>query len=271
MKRGLWVAVLGLVTVALLVLLPTQLRGTPQMRSGPAPGAASGLSAAQTPPATIQVLGLGDSVMAGTACDCEGIPAAFAARLQSNFGRQVSWVNAAQSGATSQDLLQDLAEPAVKSEVATADVILITVGANDVVRAVEDCPPQDCGDQVAAVTQGVGRRLSKILAQIRQAQAGRKTTTLVLGYWNVFAVDDPDTPLDPDDNPIDLAATQETNAVLAKVSRSNGARYVDLNRAFFGHSGDDDPLPLLAEDGDHPNAGGVDAIVAELMRAVSIR
>ena len=47
-----------------------------------------------------------------------------------------------------------------------------------------------------------------------------------------------------------------------------GMTYVDLVKPFRGPSGDSDPTPLLADDGDHPNAAGVDAIADALAAKV---
>lgn len=56
--------------------------------------------------------------------------------------------------------------------------------------------------------------------------------------------------------------------VIERSAVGAGMTYVDLVKPFRGPSGDGDPTPLLADDGDHPNAAGVDAIADALAAKV---
>ena len=60
--------------------------------------------------------------------------------------------------------------------------------------------------------------------------------------------------------------TKAANLAIANAASSSGDLTVDLVKP-FKNGGDEDPTPLLADDGDHPNAAGVKAIVAANMAA----
>jgi hypothetical protein len=69
------------------------------------------------------------------------------------------------------------------------------------------------------------------------------------------------------------AAWEEFDAVTAEVNRrvsaaaaAHGATYVDLVTPFRGPDGSKDATPLLAPDGDHPDAAG-HAVIAEALAA----
>ncbi|WP_353647518.1 SGNH/GDSL hydrolase family protein [Nakamurella sp. A5-74] len=77
-----------------------------------------------------ELVGLGDSVPAASACDCPGFVSG-SAKLLSQTGRRVTAVNLAVPGATSSDLLHDLSSPHERSVIATSDVVVLEIGAND--------------------------------------------------------------------------------------------------------------------------------------------
>jgi lysophospholipase L1-like esterase len=64
-----------------------------------------------------------------------------------------------------------------------------------------------------------------------------------------------------------IALTQQVNEVVRSAAVSGDATYVDLFAPFKGVAGDDDATPLLADDGDHPNAAGHQVIARALLAA----
>jgi lysophospholipase L1-like esterase len=84
--------------------------------------------------APLRVVGLGDSIMAGTGVreQCNSLTATYARLLQGRMQRDVEWRVHGYNGATSASVLHKLA-PAVPS----ANVYLLSVGVNDVTRGVE--------------------------------------------------------------------------------------------------------------------------------------
>lgn len=59
--------------------------------------------------------------------------------------------------------------------------------------------------------------------------------------------------------------TEAANTAICAAARTRSADCVDLNRWFDVEASD--PTRLLAADGDHPNAAGVDVVAAALMTA----
>lgn len=81
----------------------------------------------------VRVVGVGDSIMTGTGvrAQCDSLTATFARLLHQRSGRDVEWRVHGLNGATSFQVLHEIAPQA-----ASADVYLISVGVNDVTRGV---------------------------------------------------------------------------------------------------------------------------------------
>ena len=95
-------------------------------------------------------------------------------------------------------------------------------------------------------------------------------TVLVDNYWNVFT-DGAVARADGGQEQLDWSAevTKAANLAIAKAASGSGDLSVDLVKP-FKRGGDEDPTPLLADDGDHPNAAGVKAIVAANLAATRV-
>jgi lysophospholipase L1-like esterase len=220
----------------------------PQAPATPSP-AGSGASAG--PPIVVT---LGDSVPAGTNCECDPFPDLYARDLRPPG---VS-VNDSEPGFTSADVRRQLGDRTVRAALDDASIVLIMIGANDVADAFDHDNTDTAGFQTAADT--VERNVDAIVTTIR----GDRTpapVVLVLGYWNVVK-----------DGAVGLAeygatgersavqATRITNAALRRAATDSGARYVTTTPVFKGKSRNQDPTALLATDGDHPDAAGHQAI-----------
>ena len=231
----------------------------------------TGLVGEERPPAppALTVVGLGDSVMAGTACDCSGIAAEYAADWGRRIGRTVRAVNLGVSGDTTTTLATRLAtDDATRTSLRRADVVLVVEGANDLVPQLQtwqasSCPASCYDPAVAAM----GSRLDQSLDVIRQL-APRGAQVIVAGYWNVFE-DGEVARSQGGQAQVDWsrALTRVANAAIAAASRRERAVYVDLTAAF---DSDDDWTDLLADDGDHPNQAGVTRIVHTLLEATTL-
>lgn len=200
--------------------------------------------------------------MSGTACDCEGITAGLARELTARDGRTVAEDNLGRSGDTAADLLDQLDQDDVRATLKRADYVVVVTGANDLATLLDDeddvesCD-SDCSQPVIAAMQS---RLAQALQTINHLTSGH-ATILVDGYWNVFQDGDQATSQYGIERVLwsrDL--TRQANAAIAAAAQHAGARYVDLAAAFTAAVGDD-PTSLLADDGDHPNAAGVQLIV----------
>lgn len=233
--------------------------------SGSAPATIAGATpGAQTGP-RLRVVGLGDSVMAGDNCGCRGIPARYAERLAAARETGVDWQNLGEEGITSEDMLTILSDDAaVRAGVARADIVLLTIGANDMYSLpVPGACNQQCIDRAASATGG---RVAQILSRIRQLRADHSTRVLVTNYWNVFTDGEVARSSETESElQWDRRVTEATNAAICS-SIDPQSTCVDLDTPFHD-TPDADPSRYLADDGDHPNADGVELIVTRLLAA----
>jgi lysophospholipase L1-like esterase len=201
------------------------------------------------------VVGLGDSVPAGSACDCTDFVRLVAAAVARAQGSGATATNLAVGGETSSTLLARLADPATQRAVRDADLVLVTVGANDFdsnevadPACTDPTSPACYRDDLAALDSTMRRVLDQV-GRLTDAQV------VVTGYWNVFL-----------DGRVGRAQgsgyvrngdalTKAVNSGLRAVAGQRGATYVDVYRPLKG-DGDRDDTALLAADGDHPDAQG---------------
>ncbi|HEY5821926.1 MAG TPA: GDSL-type esterase/lipase family protein, partial [Propionibacteriaceae bacterium] len=171
---------------------------------------------------------------------------------------------------TTSDLLDDLEhDRRTRTAVRAADVVVVTIGANDLAPALEtwrssDCPAGCYTPQVAAM----GRRLGQVVAAVDAVHPGHHPTVLVTNYWNVFRDGDVGRRAE-DDGYLDWsdAVTRVADAAICRSASLGGARCVDLYTPFKG-DGSGDPTSYLADDGDHPNAAGTALISRTVLAAL---
>ena len=199
------------------------------------------------------MLALGDSVTSGSTCDCTAFPQLVADELARREGHDVGVVNEGIDGLTAADLVELVSSDDgadVRGAIADADLVVVTIGANDVVADTAAGP---------ATAQAVG----SVLTMIGRLAPGARV--VVTTYWNVD-VDGAAAVPDAAERARSDALTRAFNADLAAVARARGAAVVDLYAPFKG-DGSRDPGPLLLQDGDHPNAAGHQAIAAAIVTA----
>jgi len=218
-------------------------------------------------PPNITVVGLGDSVMAGSQCGCSGVTAQYAAGLTSRIHRAVHDVNLGVGGDTTNTLQQRLdTDQSTRDDLHNADLVLVIEGANDLSPQLEEWRVGSCEESCFQPSvDAMGQRLTKALATIR-ALAPPQAQVIVAGYWNIFP-DGQAARADGGQAEIDWSReiTRAANAAIDKAAQPEHATYVDLTNSFLDADGTHDPTPLLAPDGDHPNAAGERAIVGDLL------
>lgn len=243
---------------------------SPSTSAGPSTSASP--STSPTPQAPVTVVGLGDSVTAGSACPgCADFVQLYARWLPAADGGPGRAVNLGVGGSTSTDLRRDLEQPSRTTRaVSGAAIDLVTIGANDLSPLRERRRESGCDSECwqGSVAQ-VGANVRAIVADIHRLRHGRPTTILVTNYWNVFV----DGRVARDDlGPAYLSwsdrLTRAANRAICGAARSAGARCVDLYAPFKG-DGSKDPTSLLAPDGDHPDAAGHRVIARALLAATS--
>jgi lysophospholipase L1-like esterase len=264
----------ALIAVAVVVTLTAFARAAP-IESGikgmagkttptPSPSLTHAASGGARQPIT--VVGIGDSVTAGTNCNCQSFVGLYATDLASKRGLNTASVNLGVPGWTSSQLLQSLTQPgAFRDQVAKADILLVTIGANDL-NPLEAKQPSGCATACySPLVDSVGNNLELIVAAARAAQPDHPPTILVTDYWNVFQDGDVGTA----ENGRSFQSwsdmlTLGANAQICNAAQRAGATCVDLYGPFKGN-GSNNPTSLLAADGDHPNAAGHQLIASTLL------
>ncbi|MGA8978984.1 MAG: SGNH/GDSL hydrolase family protein, partial [Pedococcus sp.] len=215
------------------------------------------------------VVGLGDSVMAGTSCDCQPFLARYATALADRQHLSARSENLGRSGLTIPGLGRQLATAVTRRALGSASVVVVTIGANDLVPLVDRWHDGACG---VACVRDAGARLAgpleSVLTRVR-AELPDDAAMLVTTYWNVFEDGDvADGDYGPTFAQWSDAVTAEANSRICAAAHRVDATCVDLYAPFNG-AGGKDPTPLLADDGDHPNAAGHALIARALVAATA--
>ena len=215
---------------------------------------------------SIAVVGIGDSVTSGQNCDCLTFVSMYASDLTSARGLRTSAVNLGVPGMTSTQLLARMTAPGTfRDQVAKADILLVTIGANDL-GSLEGTNPASCpATCYGPLVDAVGRNTQLIVAAALANHQGHPQTILVTDYWNVFQDGDVGTAENGGGFQIwsDALTRAESNSVCT-AARAAGAVCVGLYAPFKGN-GSKNPTALLAADGDHPNAAGHQLIASTLL------
>ena len=221
-------------------------------------------------PGPLRVVGLGDSVTSGEHCDCDDYVTGFGKLLAARTGAAVRTVDDGESGSTSPDLAADLAgDRGLRRDVASADVVVVTMGANDLTPALHafrggGCDAGCYGPELDQMSSDLGTVVGRVAAL-----SGGRAQVLVTTYWNVFADGDVARRNEPAGYlPWSDRVTRSANTAICATATREGATCVDLYTPFKG-DGSDDPTHLLAEDGDHPDAAGTAAISRAVLAAYS--
>lgn len=231
---------------------------------------------ADTP--VLTVVSIGDSIPAGNNCDgCTPFIELFGQLLARERASKVQVTNLGIGGATSADLLESLGpEGDDAAPVRDADIVTVTIGANDFAPLLDGYPDGGYDENWPSTVDPdfdvLRSNLTTILQRLTELRDGRPATVLVTGYWNVFPDGDvARREYGPGFEVESAALTRRVDTVIEEVATAHDATYVDLLRAFKGSAETDDPTELLADDGDHPNQAGHQKISEALSAAVAPR
>lgn len=266
------IAAVAAVTVAL-----TRPPAAPAAAAAQSRGPGSATSAPTTSPTPTtstatrgsrSVVALGDSVTAGTNCDCTPFVQGFARLLAGRDGQPTTATNLGVAGLTTGSLADQLGQPDVAAKVGSADLVVVTIGANDLAPLIDrwsgaGCDASCTAPAVASMARGLTLDLRRIAALGRPGQRVEVTS-----YWNVFEDGEvADRERGPGFADWSDGVTVAANRQICAVARAAGDTCVDLYTAFLDSDGNRDPTPLLSDDGDHPNAAGHDLIARTLLAA----
>ncbi|EXG81916.1 lysophospholipase L1-like esterase [Cryptosporangium arvum DSM 44712] len=234
--------------------------------AGSGPRAADVVATAPTP-GRWTVTALGDSVTAGSGCDCAPFVDHYAELTHRATGFRVTADNLGVPGQTSEQLLATLTgDTDTTRRVADSDIVIVTIGANDFVPALDDWASGGCDLACfRTVADSVRTEVGAIAQRIRAVRGGFPTAILVTDYWNVFRDGDVAQELGAGYDQISEQVTRLADTAICDGLVDTGAVCVDLYAPFKG-DGTGDPTGLLAADGDHPNAVG-HLLIAETLAA----
>lgn len=131
-------------------------------------------------PQTLHVVAIGDSLAYGAGDESgEGIAGRLEEELQTHF-RGVETVNLGVNGAQTADLMRRLEQKRVRDQIARADAIVLSIGANDLFRS------QHSREEILRAPFGVAERIlgriSTIVAELHEINP--RARVLVLGGYN---------------------------------------------------------------------------------------
>jgi lysophospholipase L1-like esterase len=256
-------AALGLATAAVLAAgFAAALQGRlgepvdPSATPVPTPAAPSPLATA-TADGAFRIVALGDSLTrgAGDAAGGGGYPERVAAALR-KAGLTVSVDNLAVDGSETGDFLRKMEEADVAQRVAAANLILVSIGGNDLSHSLRSVVPgETAADPTAAALAGVSLNLQRILSLLRKANPSAPIR--LLGLYNPF----PET--------FDKRMAKETllkwNVALEEASYSvSGASVVPTTDLF------DERPDRLSSDRFHPGPNGYGEIASRILSTLNL-
>ena len=203
----------------------------------------------------------------GTNCGCTPYPQLSASSLTTPPTREVTATNDAVAGFTTEDVLTQLrSDPEVVSDVRTADVVEVEVGANDVAYS------GSCGTKAACyqpMIPAIQQNLAEIVTKVHELTEGHPVLIVLLDYWSVwlggqYAAAQGQAYVEAAES-----VTDQVNTTIQGTAAASGSTYVDLRAAFKGPDYEFDETHYLSNDGDHPNADGHEQIATAVVDDVT--
>lgn len=213
------------------------------------------------------IVALGDSVPAGSACECTPYPQLSGSDLSALGFRNVSVHNLAVSGYNTVNVIGQVTyDTQVIDDLKRSEITEVEIGANDIGYSTKCGTSAPC---YASAIPEVEHNLRAIVQRVHQLSTGHSSLVVLLDYWSVWlggryaqargqAY-------------VTAAVTDDVSNVIKTVAAQTGAAYVDLRAAFKGPDYSDDETHYLASDGDHPNAAGHRLIALAVQHAVQER
>ena len=205
----------------------------------------------------------------GLNCGCTDFITAYAAQLPTSAGGPGRPDNEGVNGQTAAQLAASLDAGQLRTNLARANIVIVTIGANDLTPLISQWSAGRCGTTCGtSATPAVGRAVGSVLSAISD-EAAPGARVLVTGYWNVFQDGDVGRQLHGDAfGDWSDQVTRSLNTVIEGQAAAHNDTYVDIYTPFEG-AGDKDPTGLLGTDGDHPNAAGEALITRALLSAAT--
>lgn len=233
-----------------LALNPQQL--APAKSTTPAP------SAEQTAPIPAEgvqkVVALGDSLTRGAGdANGQGYAGLVRQALEKKLGRPITFSNLAINGQESPELVKQLSQQQVKTQLAEANLVLFTIGGNDLFRQTEGLYTIDKA-KLAAATKELTANFEEVLRQIRAVN--KQATVVYTTLYNPFG----DTKASADTVQPVLDWNHTAAQIAAKYPRVIVVPTYDL---FVNKE-----KVYLYTDHFHPNTAGYERIAQRIMQAL---
>ncbi|PIE94155.1 lipase [Bacillus fungorum] len=204
---------------------------------------------------TLQIVSLGDSLTRGVG-DKEGI--GYIGRmkkdLQKDYKQKVALTNLAVSGAKMPDLLKQIESSGAQYSIKQADVIVLTIGGNDLFPGWESLGKIDL-ETYRPDTETFQNEAKKIIEEIRKLNTD--SPIFWLGLYNPFE--------DVEDLKGSSNIVVEWNASLEKLALNDKNVYITPTFDLFQNRGKD----LLYSDHFHPNEVGYTYMADRLVQNVA--
>ncbi|MGG2932677.1 SGNH/GDSL hydrolase family protein [Bacillus pacificus] len=204
---------------------------------------------------TLQIVSLGDSLTRGVG-DKEGV--GYIGRmkedLQKDYKQKVALTNLAVSGAKMPDLLKQIESSGAQYSIKQADVIVLTIGGNDLFPGWESLGKIDL-ETYRPDTETFQNEAKKIIEEIRKLNTD--SPIFWLGLYNPFE--------DVEDLKGSSNIVVDWNASLEKLAVNNKNVYITPTFDLFQNRGKD----LLYSDHFHPNEVGYTYMADRLVKNVA--
>ncbi|WP_175365386.1 SGNH/GDSL hydrolase family protein [Bacillus wiedmannii] len=204
---------------------------------------------------TLQIVSLGDSLTRGVG-DKEGIGYIGRTKedLQKDYKQKIALTNLAVSGAKMPDLLKQIESSGAQYSIKQADVIVLTIGGNDLFPGWESLGKIDL-ETYRPDTETFQNEAKKIIEEIRKLNTD--SPVFWLGLYNPFE--------DVEDLKGSSNIVVDWNASLEKLAINNKNVYITPTFDLFQNRGKD----LLYSDHFHPNEVGYTYMADRLVQNVT--
>jgi lysophospholipase L1-like esterase len=241
--------------------------------------ACSGLDAFEPTPTPWNLVAVGDSIPYNKPISCPtctGFVSRYAETIQTETGHPVKVQNLSRLGGLRvDDLLHEVQDDPYRREaLASADIIIVGIGFNDVAWSIDDDPcdgettdPPDWSKYnttCAVASAEVYRpKFETLFAQIVALREGKSTIFRTINRYNDW-IGWTEGNFPPETTDATRAILDAWNAMICKAAEENGFLCADIYHAFNGSDGTLPSLDLLAGDYTHPSDKGNEVIALVL-------
>lgn len=204
----------------------------------------------------LHLVGLGDSLTQGVGDEVElGYLGRVEERLEQQYGKDISIANFGKKGDKTTNLLKKLNNETVQKEIERADLIFLTIGANDIMKIVRQNIFSLTYEPFEEEQKNFETRFEEIIQVIRTHNPS--APIYYVGLYNPFFLAFPDFP------EINLIIEQWNESAEHILSKDNNATFISVQQIF-----ENEEEPLLSQDHFHPNENGYSMIAEQVYQAL---